>query len=133
MIVGIGTDVVMLSRMQSLYDKWGERIAQRILGPQEFAVFAERRSRGVAGVSRAVSYLAKRFAAKEAVGKALGCGLSHPMSLQSLEVLNDELGAPRAYARKDLARVVEERGLVVHVSLTDEIDYAQAFVIVEKA
>jgi holo-[acyl-carrier protein] synthase len=75
--------------------------------------------------------LAKRFAAKEAVGKALGCGLSSPMSLHSLQVLNNSAGAPQAVAQKGLASYLAERGLVVHISVSDEQDLAQAFAIVE--
>jgi holo-[acyl-carrier protein] synthase len=79
-----------------------------------------------------VSYLAKRFAGKEAVGKALGCGLSRPMGLQRLELLNDARGAPMVVAHGELAEHLEREGLVVHVSLSDEQSMAQAFAVVEK-
>jgi holo-[acyl-carrier protein] synthase len=130
-IIGIGTDVVVIARMRALYDRWGDRLVHRILGEQERQVFQARLGRGQAGLSRAVSYLAKRFAAKEAVGKALGCGLSSPMSLHSLQVLNNAAGAPQAVAQKGLASYLAERGLVVHISVSDEQDLAQAFAIVE--
>jgi holo-[acyl-carrier protein] synthase len=130
-IVGIGTDVVVISRMRSLYERWGDRLVHRILGEQERLVFAARLGRGSAGLARAVSYLAKRFAAKEAVGKALGCGLSAPMSLHALQVLNNSAGAPEPLAQKALAQYLKDRGLRIHLSLSDEQDVAQAFAIVE--
>ena len=83
------------------------------------------------GAGYAARYLAKRFAAKEAFGKALGVGLHAPMSLHSLQVLNDARGRPIAQPRKALAAYMAERGLVAHVSLSDETDSAVAFVIVE--
>jgi holo-[acyl-carrier protein] synthase len=132
-IVGIGTDVVVIARMRGLYERWGDRLVHRILGEQEREVFRTRLGRGQAGLSRAVSYLAKRFAAKEAVGKALGCGLSSPMSLHALQVLNNAAGAPQAVPQKQLAQYLAERGLVVHISVSDEQDLAQAFAIVESA
>lgn len=81
----------------------------------------------------AVRYIAKRFAAKEAIGKALGVGLHHPMSLHSVEILNDRRGAPKAVCRKALAEYVGKKGYQIHVSISDEIDNAQALAIVETA
>ncbi len=131
MIVGIGTDVVVIARMRGRYERWGDRLVNRVLGEQEREVFRARLGRGQAGLSRAVSYLAKRFAAKEAVGKALGCGLSSPMSLHAVQILNNAAGAPQVVAHKQLAHYLAERSLVVHISVSDEQDLAQAFAIVE--
>ncbi|NLD67928.1 MAG: holo-ACP synthase [Limnobacter sp.] len=132
MIYGIGTDVVQVDRIVDLLARYGDRFARRVLGPDELAEFQRRRSRGGHGPAYSARYLAKRFAAKEAYSKALGLGLRGPMTLLSLQVLNDRRGQPVARPRKALADYVRERGLVAHVSLSDEVDSAVAFVIIEQ-
>jgi len=132
MIYGIGTDIVLISRIRDLLERYGERFARRVLGPDELAEFHRRAGRGSPGVERAARYLAKRFAAKEAFSKALGLGLRGPMTLLSLQVLNDRRGRPYAVARKELEPYLAERGLVAHVSISDEIDSALAFVVIER-
>ena len=133
MIYGIGTDVVLVRRIEDLLARYGERFARRVLGPDELAEFHRRAGRGDHGPAYAARYLAKRFAAKEAFSKALGLGLRGPMTLLSLQVLNDRRGKPVAVARKELAPWLRERGLLAHVSLSDEVDTAVAFVIIEQA
>jgi holo-[acyl-carrier protein] synthase len=136
-VYGIGTDIVLLPRIESLYARYGERFARRVLGPDELAEFERRRGRGpsdgVAGTDRAIRYLAKRFAGKEAFSKALGLGLRGPMTLLSLQILNDRRGRPYPVARKALAPYLESLGVTAHVSLSDEKDSALAFVILEKS
>ena len=135
MIAGIGTDIVLIDRIQGLHDRYGDRFVRRVLGPDERIEFERRRQRGTAdgrtGSDRAVRYLAKRFAGKEAFSKALGLGLRGPMTLLSLQILNDERGKPYAVARKELEPYLRERGLRAQVSLSDEVDSALAFVILE--
>ncbi|MCL4744925.1 MAG: holo-ACP synthase [Burkholderiaceae bacterium] len=131
MIYGIGTDVVLVRRIESLLDRYGERFARRVLGPQELAEYRRRAGKGAHGAGYAARYLAKRFAAKEAFSKALGLGLRGPMTLLSLQILNDQRGKPVAVARKALEPYLRTRGLVAHVSLSDETDSAMAFVIIE--
>lgn len=135
MIAGIGTDIVLIDRIQGLYDRYGERFVRRVLGPDERVEFERRRQRGTSdgrtGADRAVRYLAKRFAGKEAFSKALGLGLRGPMTLLSLQILNDERGKPYAVARKELEPYLRERGLRAQISLSDEVDSALAFVILE--
>lgn len=131
MIIGIGTDLVRLARIETLLQRWGERFARRVLGPDELAEFRRRRGKEGHGEGYATRYLAKRFAGKEAFSKALGIGLRGPMTLLSLQILNDRRGRPIAVARKALAPLLAERGLVAHVSLSDESDAVLAFVILE--
>ena len=76
---------------------------------------------------------AKRFAAKEAFSKALGTGFRPPMSWHGLQVMNDEQGKPVAVAGGELRDYLEAHQLQAHISLSDEADYAVAFVILEKA
>ncbi|MFA7666833.1 MAG: holo-ACP synthase [Burkholderiaceae bacterium] len=132
MILGIGTDIVLVARIEDLLARYGHRFARRVLGPDELVEFQRRNGRGDHGPGYAARYLAKRFAAKEAYGKALGLGLRAPMTLLSLQVLNDARGRPVAHPRKALADYVREQGLVAHVSLSDEVDSAVAFVIIER-
>ena len=132
MIYGIGTDIVMVARVQGLLDRYGERFARRVLGPDELAEYQRRLDKAGHGTGYAARYLAKRFAAKEAFSKALGLGLRGPMTLLSLQVLNDARGRPVASARNELEPYLRERGLVAHVSLSDEVDSAVAFVILEQ-
>jgi len=133
MIFGIGTDIVRMERIAALVARWGERFPRRILGPDEQAEFNRRRDRGgpIHGERRAIDYLAKRFAAKEAFSKALGTGLRWPMTLLSLQILNDPAGKPVAVPRKALAGWMAERNLRSHVSVSDESDAAIAFVVIE--
>jgi holo-[acyl-carrier protein] synthase len=129
-IYGIGTDIVRVDRIIRLIDKWGGRFPQRVLGPEELTEYERRRSRH--GHAYHAGYLAKRFAAKEAYSKALGLGLRSPMTLLSLQILNDPRGQPVAVPRQALADHVARLGLVAHVSLSDETDSVVACVVIEQ-
>lgn len=131
MIVGIGTDIVLIRRIQLLSEKYGLRFARRVLGPNEMIEYERRLSRVPAGPDRALRYLAKRFAAKEAFSKAVGLGFRGPMTLLSVEFLNKPGGKPYVLARKEMATYMEQHKLCAHVSISDEVDSATAFVIVE--
>ena len=124
MIYGIGTDIVTIARMSDLYARHGERSLHKLLAAEEFAF-----CRKAADPAR---YLAKRFAAKEALGKALGTGLRAPALLPAMAVLNDDLGKPFFRFNAELARYIEERHLSVHLSISDERDTAIAFVVLEQ-
>jgi beta-N-acetylhexosaminidase len=134
MIRGIGTDIVRIARIDALVERWGNRFVRRILGPDELQEFYRRRERGGPkhGHRRAVDYLAKRFAGKEAFSKALGTGLRGPMTLLSLQILNDSAGKPIAVPRKSLASWMQHHRYRAHVSLSDEFDAAIAFVVIEE-
>ncbi|MGB7300233.1 MAG: holo-ACP synthase [Burkholderiaceae bacterium] len=133
MIYGIGTDIVIVARIEKLIERWGDRFPRRVLGPDELTEYQRRLGRGAHGPAYAARYLAKRFAAKEAFSKAIGLGLRGPMTLLSLQTLNDRSGKPVLRPRKALAPWLAERRLSGHVSLSDEVDTAVAFVIVEQA
>jgi holo-[acyl-carrier protein] synthase len=128
MIYGIGTDICDIRRMAAALARRGDRFAERILGPDELPIFHARRAKVEA---RGIRYLATRFSAKEAFSKAIGLGLHHPMSWRACETLNAPSGQPQIRLHGDLAAWFEQRGLVAHVSLTDETDYATSFVVVE--
>ena len=91
MIVGVGTDLCDTSRLARALARHGDAFAAKILGEQEFALFVDRRERAP---ERALRFLGTRFAAKEAFSKAIGLGMTHPMSWRSCELLNDANGLP---------------------------------------
>jgi holo-[acyl-carrier protein] synthase len=128
MIFGIGTDLCDIRRIETTYARRGERFAQRVLGPAELQVFDARRLRAP---PRGVRYLATRFSAKEAFAKAIGLGIRSPMTWRDCEILNQPGGKPCVRLSGALAQWFEARGLVAHVTLTDETDYAASFVVVE--
>ena len=129
MIVGIGTDVCDIRRIETTLARRGERFAERVLGPAELQVFHARRARVEA---RGVRFLATRFSAKEAFSKAIGLGIRSPMTWRACEILNEASGKPVLRLSGELAQWFEARGWIGHVTLTDESDYAASFVVVEK-
>ena len=124
MIYGIGTDLVTISRIAAMYERHGERALEKLLAENERA--------GCRTDPHPARYLAKRFAAKEALGKALGTGVREPVLLPNIGIVHDELGKPGFTFSPELADYLSQRGLIAHLSLTDEGDSAQAFVIVEQ-
>jgi holo-[acyl-carrier protein] synthase len=130
-IYGIGTDIVQVDRIKRLLERYGDRFARRVLGPEELQEFMRRAEKTDHGFMYSCRYLAKRFAAKEAYSKALGLGIRAPMTLQSLQVLNAKSGKPEAFPRNELLAYVAERNLIAHVSLSDEVDSVVAFVVLE--
>ena len=120
MIIGIGTDMVLVSRIEAVLGRQGERFAARILTPEELARF---RAHG-----QPARYLAKRYAAKEAILKALGTGLAKGMSWQHMQIDNDALGAPHVVlSGVALQRLQQGGGGRMLLSLSDEREQALAF------
>ena len=128
MIIGIGSDLIDIRRIERTLERHGERFIARVFTPIERAK-SERRKQ------RAASY-AKRFAAKEACAKALGTGLAQGVFWRDMGVVNLPSGAPTMQltggAAKRLAAIVpaghEGR---IHLTITDDFPLAQAFVIIE--
>jgi holo-[acyl-carrier protein] synthase len=110
MILGIGHDLCSRTRMGLAYERQGLRLVQKILTPAEQAQWQQRQSEHP---SRALSLLAMRFAAKEAFCKAMGWGFRAPMSWHGCEV--------------------QHPALLAHLSLSDDGDYASAFVVIERS
>jgi holo-[acyl-carrier protein] synthase len=124
LILGVGTDLCEIGRIERALERFGERFARRILVDSELVMFRRRRKRA--------AYLAKRFAAKEAFSKAMGTGIRFPVNWHNVWVANDRAGKPVLHFSKPLAALLRRRGIEqVHVSLTDEIGMACAFVIAE--
>jgi holo-[acyl-carrier protein] synthase len=129
MIYGIGHDIVAIARIEQALTRHGEGFAARVLGPGEMAVY---RQRLVHSRLRAVQFVATRFAAKEAVSKALGLGMRSPMGFHAGEVTNNELGQPVWNAGPGLAQWLAERHLHTHLTLSDDAAYASAVAVVER-
>ncbi len=128
MIYGIGTDICDIRRIRETLARRGERFAEKVLGPHEMEVFRERRAKVEA---RGVAYLATRFSAKEAFSKAIGMGMRMPMTWRACEIVKARSGKPEIQLHGALAEWFEARGLRAHVTVTDEVDYAAAFVVIE--
>ncbi len=125
MIHGVGVDLVAIERCTAIWRRHGARALDRLLAPKERA-----ECRVSADPGR---FLAMRFAAKEALGKALGTGIRTPVSLTAITVTHDPLGKPAFAFAPELAAWIDARGLVCHLSLADEAGHALAFVVVEKS
>ena len=123
MIFGVGTDIVAVARLRKLYERHGERAVDKLLAPAERLDFDRAADPG--------RFLAKRFAAKEALGKALGIGVASPATLGNIAVVHDQLGKPAFACAPALASYLAERGLSAHLSISDEQDFALAFVVLE--
>jgi len=120
MIFGIGTDLTHIPRMHDLLEKYDDKIAKRILSDHEFECFQKS--------TQPAAFLAKRFAAKEAVAKALGTGFRDGLSLRHIEVRNNNLGCPELVFYKVAQNLIEHFGISkALISLSDEGDYALAF------
>ncbi len=126
MIYGIGTDIIRIARIEAALARNGERFAQKILGPEELEKYRQR------SAQVAVRYVATRFAAKEAFSKAIGMGMRMPMTWRAVQILNAPSGKPQAVASGALKDYMTLHGLHAQVSITDEAEYAVAFVLVEK-
>ena len=129
MIVGLGSDLCNIERIQASVDRFGERFLNRVFTDVE-RVKAARRPFTMAGT------LAKRFAAKEAFSKAVGTGFKRGVFMKDIGVVNAPSGAPTlaltggAKARLD-ALTPPGHALRVHLTMTDDHPWAQAFVILE--
>ncbi len=127
MIVGIGSDLCNIERIQASLDRFGERFLNRVFTDTERAKAASR-PHSMAGT------LAKRFAAKEAFSKAIGTGFKRGVFMKDIGVVNAPSGAPTllltggAKARLD-AMAPAGHAIDVHLTMTDDHPWAQAFVI----
>lgn len=123
MIAGVGTDIAAVARLGKLYERHGERALGKLLAPSERPDFVKAKD--------PARFLAKRFAAKEAFGKALGIGVAAPATLPNIAVVHDALGKPFFDYAPELAAHLAERGLRAHLSISDEQEFAVAFVVLE--
>ena len=123
MIYGIGTDICDIRRIRASLERHGERFALKILSDGELAIWRSRRARWP---ERGVRYLATRFSAKEAFSMTWRL-----CEITNLPACDRNAGNPVVVLHGGLKAWFEARGLRVHVSLTDESDYAASFCVVE--
>jgi holo-[acyl-carrier protein] synthase len=124
MIYGVGIDLVRVSRMEKVIQRWGGRFVERVFTPDEAALCERRRS---------FSAYALRFAAKEAFSKALGLGMTNGLKWREIEVYHERSGRPglHLYGRADELRRFHKINRV-HLSLSDEGDYGVAVVVLDR-
>lgn len=123
-IVGLGTDIVEIARIEAVIARTGDRLARRVLSEEEWRCYQQHH--------QPVRFLAKRFAVKEAAAKAFGTGIRQGLAFAQFEVFNDALGKPGLRFHACAAQLAAELGVSrVHVSLADERHYACATVILE--
>ncbi len=125
MIYGIGTDIVESARIAQSLDRHGERFARRILTDSEWQEYHSS--------SKPVLYLAGRFAAKEALSKAIGTGLRHPVNFTYITITHDALGKPFFPFPTVLDQLINDKGVTQHhLSISDGINMVCAFVVLER-
>lgn len=123
MIQGIGTDILQLERASAAL-KRTPGLAKRVLTPAELVLFEKS--------AQQERFFAKRFAAKEAVVKALGTGIGRGVSWQHIAITNNEMGKPEVQLSGGALVNAQHQGIVtVHISYSDERDYIVAFAIAE--
>lgn len=122
-IAGIGTDIVAIARIKAIWKRFGLDFAQRILTPLELEELKS--------IKDPIAFLAKRYAAKEAVSKALGTGFRpHGIVLRDIGVSHDALGRPHLHFLGRAKEVMQANKVVdSHISISDEREFALAFVL----
>ncbi len=124
MISGIGVDIAEIARFKSMVERFGDRVAKRILTTQEFQQYRKR--------NNSPSFLALRFAAKEAASKALGTGIARGIGFHTIEVINTEEGKPELVFHGAAKEFIQKKNISsTFLSLSDEKHYAVAMVVVE--
>jgi holo-[acyl-carrier protein] synthase len=123
-IAGIGVDLVDKTRIDRLLDEYGEQFVRRVLNKAELEQFADS--------TRKSWFIANRFAAKEAISKALGTGLRYPVTLLSIGVISNDLGRPRFVFSDALQAYLDSRGINgAHLSISHENHLVCAMVVLE--
>ncbi|MCC8376797.1 MAG: holo-ACP synthase [Rickettsia endosymbiont of Graphium doson] len=124
MIIGVGTDIVQIPRIEKLIKLYPEIFSKRILNTEELKKFTLLNKESYA------AFLAKRFAAKEAISKAFGVGIGRGINFKDITLLNDELGKP--IVKIDSVYTQKLPPFNIHLSLSDDYPICVAFVVVEK-
>ena len=125
-IFGIGTDIVNIKRMEKSLNKNSLVFKNRIFSKKEI-IYCEKKK-------KPSSYYAKRYAAKEALSKALGTGIRKGINFKDIEILNDNLGKPSILLKGNTAnflkKKIKSKKYSIHLSLADDLPWAQATVII---
>ena len=131
MILGIGSDITNISRFERSIDAYGHRLIDRALGADEMQ---ELNAKEFISKQEYAASVAKRFAAKEACSKALGTGFRNGIYLRDIQTVHNAKGRPELKlsggALKQLEKM-SDKGISLHLSISDDYPWAQAFVIIE--
>ncbi|WWO97973.1 MAG: holo-ACP synthase [Candidatus Dasytiphilus stammeri] len=123
-ILGLGADIVNISRIEKVICRFGDKFAKRILCNLELEKYLLDRY--------PIRFLAKIFAVKEAAAKAFGTGIGSNLTFKNFEVFKDKYGKPYLRCWQNAALISENIGVIrIHLTLTDEKDYVYALVIIE--
>ncbi len=126
MIYGVGTDILQPDRVAKVFERFGERFVERLLLPEERQYFAYTKN--------PVRFLTMRFAAKEAIVKAMGTGFANGMWIRDCGTTPDRLGKPEIIFSPRGQAKCDELGIAGgHLSLTDEAGLVVAFAVLEKS
>ena len=124
-VVGIGTDIVEIERLEAMTAKALAKLAQRVLTPRELTHFGQ--------LKFPIPYLAKRWAAKEAASKALGTGIAKGVSFQHFDIVSDDNGKPELLMSGEALNIANKMfAKDFHLSISDERHYALAFVVLSR-
>jgi holo-[acyl-carrier protein] synthase len=128
MILGIGTDITNIQRIEHIYNKFPTLLVKKVLSTFERTIYAKFKTK-----DQKIKYLAKRFAAKEAVAKAIGIGIG-VLGLRNVEVLNNEVGKPYVIISEcvninQYFSALNSPKVNIEISLSDEQNYTLAFVV----
>lgn len=119
MIIGIGTDIVQIPRIEEMAKKYKDGFPKRILSSGEIIEYEKKSEK------EKTAFLAKRFAAKEAIAKAFGVGIGEDMTFQDIEISNDKSGKPSAIVKSEIGQNKE-----IFISISDDYPIAVAFAVV---
>ncbi|MFK7974308.1 MAG: holo-ACP synthase [Rickettsiaceae bacterium] len=123
-IIGVGTDIVSIKRIGAVFNKYGDSFLNKVFHQQEQDCFNK------LPAHKKNSYLAKRFAAKEALAKAFGTGIGRSINFKDIATVNDHLGAPIIQIEK--IKLADIDNYNICVSLSDDDPFAVAFVIITR-
>ena len=125
-IFGIGTDIVNIKRMEKSLKRHGSKFKNNIFSKDEITYCEKKKNSG--------AFYAKRFAAKEALSKALGTGIRRNIKFKDIEIRNDSYGKPSIWLKGNvdnyLKKKIKRKKYSIHLSLSDDIPWAQATVII---
>lgn len=125
-VLGVGTDVVQIPRIEGVYAKFGDRFLHKNFHDLEIREFHK------LSENKKISFLAKRFAGKEAVAKALGVGIGQHISFKDVAIINNEFGAPVVKIFGHHLEAAVPKGFNIHIALSDDYPIALAFVVLSE-
>ena len=125
-ILGIGTDIVNIQRIKKVLKSKNNTFKKRVFSEKEIAYCEKKKNSS--------SFYAKRFAAKEALSKALGTGIRKGINFKDIEIVNDNFGKPSILLKGTTAtflkKKIKNKKYLIHLSLSDDVPWAQATVII---